>query len=346
MTDFERLTKVPMLIDLRKRHLALLLGPLVALAALILTPQLGERISAGVDGVGDASAGWLWVAAAGFAGSLGAAACGWASALRRCSGETSPLDATARFCTGSLVNALAPARLGTAVRFALFARVLPGEGRLWTVGGVATSLSAVRGLWLALVLALGSASGALPRWPILALLGAVAAVAVFAWCIRDTKPGTKWQHAFDVFRVLAKCPRAAARIIGWVGLSMALRLGAAAAIAAAFGIERPLAAALLIIPALDLAGLLPLTPGNVGVSSAAVAFALAAHGAPSNLAVSAGIAFGAVETLTTLGMGAGSLLYFAGLRADVPRWRTAAIAAMGCVGLAAAFGATVIAPLV
>jgi hypothetical protein len=45
-------------------------------------------------------------------------------------------------------------------------------------------------------------------------------------------------------------------------------------------------------------------------------------------------------------MGAGSLLYFAGLRADVPRWRTAAIAAMGCVGLAAAFGATVIAPLV
>jgi uncharacterized membrane protein YbhN (UPF0104 family) len=348
MSDFERLTKVPMHINLRKRHLALLLGPLAVLAALVLMPQLGDRISAGVDGVGDASPGWLWIAAAGFAASLVAGACGWASALGRCAGETSPADATARFCTGSLVNALAPARLGTAVRFALFARVLPGEGRLWTVGGIATSLSAVRGLWLALVLALGSASGALPRWPILALLGAVLAAAVFAWCIRDTKPkpGTKWQHAFDVFRVLGRCPWAAARIIGWVGLSMALRLGAAAGIAAAFGIERPLEAALLIIPALDLAGLLPLTPGNVGVSSAAVAFALAAHGAPSNLAVSAGIAFGAVETLTTLGMGAAGLLYFAGRQADVPRWRTTAIAAMGCLGLAAAFGATVIVPLV
>ena len=59
---------------------------------------------------------------------------------------------------------------------------------------------------------------------------------------------------------------------------MALRLAAAAAIAAAFGVDRPLAAALLIIPALDLAGILPLTPGNVGVASAAVAFALKAHG--------------------------------------------------------------------
>ena len=59
----------------------------------------------------------------------------------------------------------------------------------------------------------------------------------------------------------------------------------------------------LIIPALDLAGILPLTPGNVGVASAAVAFALTAHGVSSNVAVSAGIALGAVETLTTLACG-------------------------------------------
>ncbi|HEX4930451.1 MAG TPA: lysylphosphatidylglycerol synthase domain-containing protein, partial [Gaiellaceae bacterium] len=123
-------------------------------------------------------------------------------------------------------------------------------------------------------------------------------------------------------------------------------LTAAAGIAAAFGIERPLTAALLVIPALDLAGMLPLTPGNVGVASAAVAFALKASGAASDVAMSAGIAFGAVETLTTLALGTGSLLYFAGGRTDARRWRTAAVSVAGCLALGAAFGATVLAPLV
>ena len=79
-----------------------------------------------------------------------------------------------------------------------------------------------------------------------------------------SSPAASFAHSLDAFRVLGRCPRAAARIVGWVGLAMALRIAAAAGIAAAFGIDRPLAAALLIIPALDLAGLLPLTPGNVG----------------------------------------------------------------------------------
>ena len=132
--------------------------------------------------------------------------------------------------------------------------------------------------------------------------------------------------ALDVFRVLGRCPKAAAQIAGWVGLSMALRVAAAAGIAAAFGVDRPLAAAVLIIPALDLAGILPLTPGNVGVSSAAVAFALSAHGVGSHVAVSAGIALGAVETLTTLALGSASILYFLGQRTNAVRWHTAAAA--------------------
>jgi uncharacterized membrane protein YbhN (UPF0104 family) len=342
-----RFPKMHLNLDLRKHHLALFAGSIAVLAALAATPQLlGDRVAAGFDGLGDASPGWLWLAAAAFGGSLFASACGWGSALRRCGGTTTGSDATARYCTGSLVNALAPARIGTAVRFALFARTLPNEGRLWTVGGVATSVGAVRALWLAVVLALGSASGALPRWPIAILLLLVLAAAVVAWWVRDSQPGSKFAHTLDVFRVLGRCPWAAARIVGWVGLAMALRIGAATGIAAAFGIERPLAAALLVIPALDLAGLLPLTPGNVGLSSAAVAFALKASGAASDVALSAGIAFGAVETLTTLALGCGSLLYFAGGRTDARRWRTALVSATGCLALGAAFGATVIVPLV
>lgn len=342
-----RCQKMHLDLELGKRHLAVFLGSVAALIALALTPQLlGDLVADGIAGLSDASAGWLWLAAAAFAGSLVTSACGWQSALARCGGTTSRADASARYCTGSIVNALAPARIGTAVRFALFSRVLHNEGRLWTVGGIAGSLSAVRALWLAVVLALASASGVLPRWPIAVLLLGAAVAAAVAWRSRDSRPGTRFGHALDVFRVLGRCPWAAARITGWVGLSMALRLAAATGIAAAFGIDRPLAAAVLIIPALDMAGILPLTPGNVGVSSAAVAFALTAHGVASDVAVSAGIALGAVETLTTLALGSGSLLYFLGRRAETRRWHTAAAAMTGCFALGAAFGATVLVPLV
>jgi uncharacterized membrane protein YbhN (UPF0104 family) len=334
-------------LELRKRHLALFVGSIAALIALAATPQLlGDRVAIGIDGLGNASAGWLWLAACAFGASLVASASGWASALTRCGGTTTRPDAAARYCTGSLVNAVAPARIGSAVRFALFSRTLPNEGRLWTTGGIATSLGAVRMLWLALVLALGSASGQLPRWPIALLLLGVTIAAAIAWRARNSRPETRIAHALDAFRVLGRCPRAAAQIAGWIGLGMTLRIAAAAGIAAAFGIDRPLAAALLIVPALDLAGLLPLTPGNVGVSSAAVAFALTAHGSASGVALSAGIAFGVVETLTTLALGCGSLLYFAGCRTDARRWRTALVSATGCLALGAAFSATVLVPLV
>jgi uncharacterized membrane protein YbhN (UPF0104 family) len=334
-------------LDLGKRHLAVFLGSVAALIVLALTPQLlGDLVADGVAGLSDASAGWLWIAATAFAASMVTSACGWQSALTRCGGTVSRPDASARYCTGSIVNALAPARLGTAVRFALFSRTLHNEGRIWTVGGIAGSLSAVRAMWLAVVLALASAGGVLPRWPIAVLLLAGVVAAAIAWRARDSRPGTRFGHALDVFRVLGRCPRAAARIAGWVGLSMALRVAAATGIAAAFGVDRPLAAAVLIIPALDLAGILPLTPGNVGVSSAAVAFALSAHGVGSNVAVSAGIALGAVETLTTIALGSASILYFLGQRTGAVRWHTAAAAMTGCFALGAAFGATVLVPLV
>jgi len=334
-------------LELRKRHLALFFGSIAALVAIAVMPQLlGERVADGIDGLAAAEAGWIWLAACAFGASLIASASGWASALTRCGGTTTRPDSTARYCTGSLVNAVAPARIGSAVRFALFSRTLPNEGRLWTTGGIATSLGAVRMLWLALVLALGSASGQLPRWPIALMVLGFGVAAAVAWRARSTRPGTRFAHALDAFRVLGRCPRAAAQIAGWIGLGMALRLAAAAGIVAAFGIDRPFAAALLIIPVLDLAGLLPITPGNVGVASAAIAFALTAHGAGSNVALSAGIAFGVVETLTTVVLGCGSLLYFAGCRTDARRWRTAAVSVSGCLALAAAFGATVLAPLV
>jgi uncharacterized membrane protein YbhN (UPF0104 family) len=338
---------MPTILDLRKRHLFLSLGTLAALVVVATTPQLlGNEVREAFHGLLVASPAWLWLAALSFATALTASGCAWRSALRRCGGELGRADASARYGVGSLVNAVAPAKIGSALRFALYSRTIAGEGRLWTTGGVAASIGAARSIWLALLLTFAAASGVLPVWPLALLALGVGIAAAAAVLSRNRQPNARIAHVLDAFRVLGRCPRAAAQLIGWVGIAAAARVGAATAIAAAFGVEQPLLAALLIVPALDLAGILPLTPGNLGIASAAVAFALHAHGTASGTAISAGIAFSAVETVTSLAFGAGSLLFLASGTPGARRWTMAAAGATACMGLGAAFGATVVLPLV
>jgi uncharacterized membrane protein YbhN (UPF0104 family) len=334
-------------IDVRLRHLALPFAAAAALLVLALSPGLlRPRLAAAFEELASANAPWLWLAALLFAVGLAGAAAAWRSALARCGGETTLGDACARYCVGSGVNALAPARLGTAVRFALFAQVLPGRARLWTTGGVAASVGAARSLWTALLIAFAAASGVVPWWPVAVLACVAAAAVAVGVAARGRTPSNRLAHALDAFRALGHSPRAAAALVGWMGVATAARVGAAAGIAAAFGVTNPLAAGLLVIPALDLAGLLPLTPGNVGVASAAVAFALGAHGAGADVALAAGIAFSAVETLTSIACGIGGLLVLAGTASGARRWTAAAAGTTACLGLGVAFGATVLAPLV
>ena len=51
------------------------------------------------------------------------------------------------------------------------------------------------------------------------------------------------------------------------------RLGGVTLAGSALGIPHPLAAALLVVPALELAGVVPLTPANVGIAGGAAAVA-------------------------------------------------------------------------
>jgi hypothetical protein len=98
-------------------------------------------------------------------------------------------------------------------------------------------------------------------------------------------------------------------------------------------------AALLILPALDVAGLIPLS-GNVGITSGAVAVALEAHGVQPAHALATGLAFHAVE------LAAGIACGLAGVVLLAPRRRVITLAAAGAVAcLAAAFTATVLLPL-
>ena len=88
----------------------------------------------------------------------------------------------------------------------------------------------------------------------------------------------------------------AIRLITWIALSFAGRLAASTAVAAALGIHHPFAAAMVIVPALEVAGTIPLTPGNVGITSGAIALAFHTQGVSFTHGLAAGIAFHAVET--------------------------------------------------
>jgi hypothetical protein len=76
---------------------------------------------------------------------------------------------------------------------------------------------------------------------------------------------------------------------GWFAVSTATRFAGAAAIAAALGVHAPLTAALIIVPTLDLAGLIPFS-GNLGITSGAVATALQTHGLQLPQALATGLA--------------------------------------------------------
>ena len=98
-----------------------------------------------------------------------------------------------------------------------------------------------------------------------------------------------------------------------------MRVLAATGVAAAFDAPHPFIAGIAMVAAIELAGTLPLTPGNVGLSSAAVAFFLAAHGLTANVALAAGISLAAVETATSVALGLAGVDHLTGSR--LPRLR-------------------------
>jgi uncharacterized membrane protein YbhN (UPF0104 family) len=282
---------------------------------------LGRDVDRALAGFGRANPLWLWTAAFCFVGSLVSTALAWRNALRLAGGRLAPADAAARYGIGSLVNGFSPVRIGEAVRLALFARALGGRDRAWRMGSVFGVLTAIRALVFAVVVVIGVSVGALPLWPVLVLVAiacGAALVAVFA----RRHVARRWHiaHLLDAFREIGRDPWQGARVAAWIVAATAIRLGAAASIAASIGITSPIAAAVIIVATLDLAGLIPLS-GNVGITSGAVVVALAAHDVGWAMGVSTGLAFHAIETLAGISFGSASALMLAPISAPRIRQR-------------------------
>jgi uncharacterized membrane protein YbhN (UPF0104 family) len=316
-------------------------------AAVATAPRVvGARVDEAIDRLGQAEPAWLWLAALCFVSALLASAQAWRTALRLCGGRLSRADAAARYGIGSLVNSLAPVRVGEAARVALFAQALEGEDRAWRMGGVFATITVTRSLVFAVVLGAAAATGAVPLWPLVAICGLVAVAATAVVVARRRVPRRHVAHLLDAFRELGRSPVRAARIVGWSVVGTVTRFVAAVSIAASLDVRSPVTAALIVVPALDLAGLIPLS-ANFGVTSGTVAVALQAHGVGLGTAVTAGLAFHAVETAAGLIFGVASALLLAGEGGGVARRRSLVLAgATACACIAAAFWASVVLPLI
>lgn len=202
------------------------------------------------------------------------ASCGllWREAIIRAGGGLSRWDACARYGAGSLVNTFAPAHVGDVVRAALLLRALPcGEPRR-----LVRCFGLVQGARIAALAALLLASTLPVELALLPLLLALPAIFV----ARDR-----------------------AWLIGLGLMGPAAKVAAVTVALTSLGVPEPLPLALAIVPALELAALLPLTPANLGAASAAISVVLHARGMPLADAVPASIVLHGVETAAGISYG-------------------------------------------
>jgi uncharacterized membrane protein YbhN (UPF0104 family) len=323
--------------------IALSLAALAALVAVAASPQLlGPKVAQAMAALRGADPGWLAVAAGCFAAAFLASVAAWRAALGAAGGRICPRQAAARIGIGCLVNAVAPAKVGDAVKVALCAKAIEGPDRIWTAGGVYAALGAAHGLALAVIVVAASATGAVPLWPVFVLTGAVLVFGAVALSSARWRRHHRIQHLLEGFASLARSPRAAGAVMAWTGAVALARYGATAAVAAALGVPHALLAAFVIMPAMDLAGTIPLTPGNIGVGSGAAALALQSRGIGVADAIGVGIAIQALQTTVSVAAGSAGALYLAQPAGAVRRWtaRTAAVAVSAL--LASVLGALVL----
>jgi uncharacterized membrane protein YbhN (UPF0104 family) len=320
-----------------RRNYAIGAGFLLFAGIAIGLTRLGRgTLSSAVADLARAQPGWLVAAASFFAFGLLASAAGWRVGLRACGGTTGITQISARYTIGSLVNSLAPAHLGGAVRLGLLSRTLPGEDRVWRAGGIAGSVAAARTLVLVALIVPAAIVGRVPFWP--APLLALGVVAVLGVGTRlSARAAGRVGSLLQIFRSIGRSPREGAALFGWIGCSCIARVAAAIAIAMALGVPHPIWVAVVLLAAMALAGVLPLTPGNFGAGAGAATIALHGTGVGLGAALALGFAFQAVETFVGVTLGLGGAAVLAAPGTPIRRW-SMVTAAIGAVMVATALG--------
>jgi uncharacterized membrane protein YbhN (UPF0104 family) len=227
------------------------------------------------------------------------------------------------------------------VKLALCARAVDSESRLRTVGGGYAALTAARSLALVGLVVIASLAKALPIWPAFGLLGIVAGLAALVRFSARVRAHGRVAQLLEGLAELGREPKRLAAVVGWTFAMAASQLAATVCVAAALGLPHPVSAALVILPALELASAFPLTPGSIGIGSGAVAVALSSRGIGMADALGVGFAMQGLQTLVSITAGTLGSLYLVRPGPVVRRWVVRGATAGASAALAALVGVVV-----
>jgi uncharacterized membrane protein YbhN (UPF0104 family) len=269
--------------------------------------------------------GWAAIAVALNLVSALARAMSWDNVIKEAVPPPHPrlMDVWSAFFVGIFANGVLPGRVGEVARIGVLMRRMPQRER--------------RGLWQAFI---GSVlahrilevfpSIALFGWVLLAakirpaarvgLWAVVAAGIVFvvvgvALARRHEQGGVEEKGRFGALLArtreglgILRRPIPSLISSGWQTVGWILQLAAVWSALIAFNIHLPLVAAAAVLAVMNVALILPLWPGNVGLQQAAILVPLATYGVPHSSAIAFGIALQIIESSVGYTFGIACLL--------------------------------------
>jgi uncharacterized protein (TIRG00374 family) len=260
----------------------------------------------------------------------------WLTVLRQAVREPHPrpLDVFSAFFVGIFANGVLPGRVGEVARVGVLVRRMPGRERqgLWPalLGSVLAHriLEVFPSIGLILWVL---AAAKIPTWArtsLWAVLGLACALLVVGVAAAtrhelDRAAGrSRIRAAVERVREglgVLRRPAPAFLAAGFQTLAWLLQLGAVWVALLAFHLHEPLIAAGAVLALMNVALILPLWPGNVGLQQAAIALPLVAYGVAYARGFAYGIALQAIESSVGYVCGVGFLaregLSLGGLRA-------------------------------
>lgn len=291
--------------------------------------------------VGDAfrAVAWEWLALAVALNlvSVVARALAWATVIGQAVPPPHPrfTHVFSAFSIGLLANATLPGRVGELARVAVLTRHMPRLSGAWaTLVGTVFAHRAFDFVPAALLVVWVLASAEIPHWAVTSLLvlfsiGGVLLLVAFL-SARHHHTGhmdgvgaartivTMARHGLGVMRQPSAAALAIAlQLVGWL-----CQLFAVWTAMKAFSIDVELAAAGLVLVLMNMAAIIPLWPGNVGLLQVAIATPLVGYGIPYAQGFAFGLGLQIIEASVGIGFGLAFLgregLSFAALRRMPP----------------------------
>jgi len=270
---------------------------------------------------------WWWAFAAVFLNFVSALAraMSWDNVIKEAVAPPHPrvIDVISAFFVGIFANGVLPGRVGEVARIGVLMRRMPHRDRpgLWPamIGSVLAhrilevfpSIALI--LWV-LIAAHIQPAARTALWAIAGVSAAFVAVGI-ALARRHDQGEVDVKSRFGALIVrlreglgILRRPVPSLISAGWQTLAWLLQLGAVYVTLLAFGIHLPLVAAAAVLAVMNVALVLPLWPGNLGVLQAAIAVPLVAYGVPGSLAIAYGLALQAIESSVGYTFGIACLL--------------------------------------